>query len=131
MDFGGQRPASSARRNEYAQPPQDYGFSSSTLFTPGDPGGFVLPSSAPHHHQDAHCGPSPLGFINPSEHIGHNHGYPPMQQQQWPPPSGPGGFVLPGAHYPPPPAFPPVPQQQQQMSYPQQQMHHQYATHAH
>ncbi|KAJ2442282.1 hypothetical protein GGF42_007012 [Coemansia sp. RSA 2424] len=157
-DFGSQRSASSPRRSEYAQPPQGYGFSSSSLFTPGDPGGFVMPSSGHHHHMSAHCGPSPLGFINPSEHIGHNHGqqqqqsfgfnnsgYPPIQQQQL---GGPGGFAIPGANYSAPFLFPPVPQpQQQQMTaYPppaqqqvyrqQQQQHAQMAppvsaTHAH
>ncbi|KAJ2872032.1 hypothetical protein GGH93_004354 [Coemansia aciculifera] len=126
-DFSGQRSASSARRNE-----QDYGFSSSSLFTPGDPGGFVLPSADPHHHQaGGNYGMAPLGFVNPSEHLGHNHGYPPMQQ--WP--GGPGGFILPGANYPAPSIFPPVPQpQQQMMAYPPaQQMYRQqqYAPHAH
>ncbi|KAJ2742270.1 hypothetical protein GGI20_004610 [Coemansia sp. BCRC 34301] len=118
-----------AHRNEYARPPpppQNYGFSSSSLFTPGDPGGFVLPSFG-HHHMSAHCGPSPLGFINPSEHVGHNHGqqyqqqpfgfnnngYPPIRQ-----PGEPGGFVIPGAGYPAPSIFPPVPQLQQVTAYP-------------
>ncbi|KAJ1820524.1 hypothetical protein GGH91_004712 [Coemansia sp. RSA 2671] len=120
-DFGGQRSASSARRNEYAPPPQNYGFSSSSLFTPGDPGGFVMPSAGPHLHQQpgGNCGPSPLGFINPNEHVGHHHGHhPPVHQQQWQqqPPSGPGGFVYPGGNYPAPSIFPPVPQPQQQMT---------------
>ncbi|KAJ2362018.1 hypothetical protein H4S02_011495, partial [Coemansia sp. RSA 2611] len=119
--FGGQRSASSARRNEYAPPPQNYGFSSSSLFTPGDPGGFVMPSAGPHLHQQpgGNCGPSPLGFINPNEHVGHHHGHhPPVHQQQWQqqPPSGPGGFVYPGGNYPAPSIFPPVPQPQQQMT---------------
>ncbi|KAJ2909528.1 hypothetical protein GGI21_001795 [Coemansia aciculifera] len=131
-DFDGQRSMSSSRRSNYARPPppppsqpQNYGFSSSSLFTPGDPGGFVLPSSGHHDHTSTHCGPSPLGFINPSEHIGHNHGQQHHQQQpfgfnnngyppNWQPQQQlgePGGFAIPGANYPPPSFYPPAPPQ--------------------
>ncbi|KAJ2003877.1 hypothetical protein GGI04_002806 [Coemansia thaxteri] len=149
--YNGQRsPPAATQRAEH---PPNRGFGSGSQFSPGDPGGFVLPPPNSSMSSDGgfysqhmaanHCDPSPLGFIMPGEHVGHNHG----QQQQphrhnsWnssgyqqppplPPQGGPGGFVIPGSgpapsiYQQPQMAYPPIHQQlHQHQQYSQQQPH--------